>query len=65
MGTFKNLHLVCRGTCEGGRMGGGSSCLKHKAGSAHSHTQTQMVKILFQVTRPPGVSGEGEEEAEH
>lgn len=32
---------------EGGRggTGGGSSCLKHKAGSAHSHPQTQMVKI--------------------
>lgn len=45
LGTFKNLHLVYRGKPEGGRTGGGSSCLKHKAGSAHSHTQTQMVKI--------------------
>lgn len=39
--TFRNLPLVHRGNCEGG----GSSCLKHKAGSAHSHPQKQMVKI--------------------
>lgn len=45
VGTFRNLHLVCRGKCEGGKTGGVSSCLKHKAGSGHSHTQTQMVKI--------------------
>lgn len=35
---FKNHHLADRGNCESGRMGGGSFCLKHKAGSAHSHT---------------------------
>lgn len=43
--TFRNLPLVHRGNCEGGGTGGGSSCLKHKAGSAHSHPQMQMVKI--------------------
>lgn len=40
-----NLHLVYREKCEGGKTGGGSSRLKRKAGSAHSHTQTQMVKM--------------------
>lgn len=35
---FKNHHLADKGNCESGRMGGENFCLKHKAGSAHSHT---------------------------
>lgn len=43
--TLESLHVIYRGNCGSGGTGGGSSCLKRKAASTHSHSQTQMVKI--------------------